>query len=357
MAYPLPQYSKSKVKQAGLIFKNLNPKNEDTEWAYDILNNWRVCHGYPLNTFNVALRKRVQVLKFQNATVAQRLKRAPTMIEKLRRFKTMQLSTMQDIGGLRAILQTLDDVSTLEQNYLTDKRLTHELKSSDDYIEHPKEDGYRSIHLIYKYNNKRAQKYYGLLIELQIRTRLQHEWATAVETMGTFLGQSLKSGKGETKWRDFFALASSAFAHIEKAPPIPKYSKLDKKQTFEALAHIERDIDARNIMAGHKFALKLIQNKKGKSFYYHLILLDSINHTVNVTSYAKRDIKKASEDYIKTEKEIAGGKKVEAVLVSAGDIRSLKKAYPNFFLDVEAFIRKISTIVDKVNRISSYANI
>lgn len=348
MAYPLPQYSKSQIKKAGLILKNTKSQKKDTDWAYELLNNWRVCHGYPLNTFNVALRKRVNKLGFQSATVAQRLKRAPTMIEKLRRFKNMQLSTMQDIGGLRAILSNLSDVHTLEQDYLTDKRLTHELKSSYDYIEHPKDDGYRSIHLIYKYNNKRAPKYKGLLVELQIRTRLQHIWATAVETMGTYLGQSLKSGKGDAKWRDFFALASSAFAYIEKTPPVPKHSRLDKKRTFESLAHIEKDIDARNLMEGHKFALRLIENRKGKSFYYHLILLDSVKKVVDVTSYAKKDIKKASEDYVNAEKKISEGEKIDAVLVSAGDIRSLKKAYPNFFLDVDDFIENISYIVDGI---------
>ncbi len=45
-----------------------------------------------------------------------------------------------------------------------------------------------------------------LLIELQLRTRLQHEWATAVETMGTFLQSSLKSSQGPEEWLDFFSL-------------------------------------------------------------------------------------------------------------------------------------------------------
>ena len=53
----------------------------------------------------------------------------------------------------------------------------------NDYVENPKDSGYRSIHYVYKYSSK-ADKYNGLKIELQIRTKLQHNWATAVETAG-----------------------------------------------------------------------------------------------------------------------------------------------------------------------------
>lgn len=349
MAYPRPEFTKSAVKRAGSILIDPKTTKNKLNWAFNVLNNWRVCHEYPLNTFNATLRDRVKSLGFQSYTVAQRLKRTPTIINKLKRFKNMQLSTMQDIGGLRAILKTLEDVHELQIRYLSDKRFTHKLVRTDDYINKPKpEDGYRSIHLVYKYENKLVPEYNGLSIELQIRTKLQHIWATAVETMGTYLGESLKSGEGETKWRDFFALASSAFAYIEKTTPVPKYSTLDKKETVKALAHIEKDTDALNIMSGHSFALNLIkEKKKGKSFYYHLILLNSLNKTVNVNSYAKRDIRQASRDYTQAEKQAAKNKKIEVVLVSAGDLNSLKRAYPNFFLDIGDFIKKITSLIRK----------
>ena len=351
MAFPQPDYSKSEVKRSGSILINPKSTKEEKDKALVVLTNWRACHGYPLNTFQATLRTRIKKLRFHKAFVAQRLKRMPTIIKKLERFRTMKLSTMQDIGGLRAILSSLGNVSELEGSYLSDKRFPHELVRSDDYIEKPKNDGYRSIHLVYKYNNKLATVYNGLQIELQIRTKLQHIWATAVETMGTYLGQSLKSGEGETKWRDFFALASSAFAYIEKTPPVPKYARLDKIKTFKALTHIEKDIDALNVMSGFSFALSIIPKRSGKSSYYHLIILDTKNKKVDITSYAKKDIKKASKEYTEVEKD-AEAKKVEPVLVSAGDLRSLKTAYPNFFLDVGDFIGKITSIINKSKKMS-----
>lgn len=99
----------------------------------------------------------------------------------------MNLARMQDIGGLRTVVSSIARVSKLETEYRSSK-FKHVLVSSKDYISEPKEDGYRGIHLIYKYSNPRAPAYEGLSLELQMRTRLQHAWATAVETMGTFLG-------------------------------------------------------------------------------------------------------------------------------------------------------------------------
>ncbi|GAH08548.1 unnamed protein product, partial [marine sediment metagenome] len=126
----------------------------------------------------------------------------------------MKLTTMQDIGGLRAVLGTVYDVYMLSEEYRKNTLFGHELIDEKDYIHKPRsEDGYRSLHLIYKYKNRRNPAYDGLRIELQIRTKLQHTWATAVETMGTFLGQALKSRQGDQEWLDFFALTSSAFAY------------------------------------------------------------------------------------------------------------------------------------------------
>jgi len=129
----------------------------------------------------------------------------------------MKLTTMQDIGGVRAILDSVKDVYMLAEEYLNSSRFSHELVDQKDYIKNPRsEDGYRSVHLIYKYKYQRAAAYNGLRIEMQIRTKLQHIWATAVESMGTFLGQALKSRLGDQKWLDFFAITSSAFAYARK---------------------------------------------------------------------------------------------------------------------------------------------
>jgi putative GTP pyrophosphokinase len=241
MTFALPRFQRRDVNRAGLIlawnelhgFRDYRDELADMAerlWAHRVLSNWRACHGYPINTFQATLRLKLKTID-KNAIVAQRLKRAPSAIAKLQRSPTMKLTQMQDIGGLRAVVSSVARVRRLETNY-RESAFKHELASSKDYIDKPKSDGYRSIHLVFRYANDRAPFYDGLLLELQFRTRLQHAWATAVETMGTFLGQALKSGQGERPWREFFEVASAALAHVERSPPVPGYANLSQQDVF-----------------------------------------------------------------------------------------------------------------------------
>lgn len=128
---------------------------------------------------------------------------------------------MQDIGGCRAVLKDVDSVRAVLAVYKAGNG-KHVLSRSDDYMDlKPKDSGYRGVHLVYKYRSDRKQTFSGLQIELQLRTRLQHAWATAVETVGFFTQQALKSSQGGAEWLRFFALMSSEIAHRENTAIIP----------------------------------------------------------------------------------------------------------------------------------------
>lgn len=347
---PVPEESKNKINKAGQILVKDNPSDEELSWALYLANSWRACHAYPINTFNSTLRDKLRNRNYSDPIVAQRLKRMPTIIDKLKRYPTMQLTTMQDIGGLRAVLGSVVDVYKLADAYRNNTSFKHELVDEKDYIYKPRsEDGYRSLHLIYKYKNNRNPNYDGLRIELQIRTKLQHTWATAVETMGTFLGQALKSRQGDQEWLDFFSITSSAFAYMENSDPVPRFKDLSHKETFSAVAKAEANLDVLEKMNGFSFAIQEIVKRrgKGKSWSYHLIILNSLKQTIQIIPYDRKSFKEAMKDYSIIEAEAAKGKKIEPVLVSAGRIDEVRKAYPNFFLDIGDFMRIVHEIVEK----------
>jgi putative GTP pyrophosphokinase len=240
----------------------------------------------------------------------------------------------------------VQDVYTLAEEYRNNKGFLHELIQEKDYIKTPRdEDGYRSLHLIYKYQNKNVPEYNGLRLELQIRTKKQHAWATAVETMGTFLGQALKSRKGNREWINFFAVTSAAFAHLEKTPLIPRYSHLSAKETFLAVAEAEVNLGAFEMMNAFSAVAYQITEKRLKKWSYHLIELNSLEKTVKITPYDRDSFEQALKDYAGVEAEAAKGKNIEPVLVSAGPLENLRQAYPNFFLDITEFIRIVNQIV------------
>ncbi len=271
----VPTESKNQINKAGAILASDRPLPSELAWSLDLANRWRACHAYPINTFQATLRTKLGSFA-KDPIAAQRLKRMPTIIDKLKRYPAMKLSTMQDIAGVRGILATVNDVRKLRNEYQDNKRFAHELTDHKDYIEHPRsEDGYRSIHLIYKYYNKMAANYNGLRIELQLRTKIQHVWATAVESMGTFLGQALKSRQGDQEWLDFFALVSSALAHKEKCACVPRFADLTLKETAGEIAKLEDRLNALEMMKGLSLAADAINKSgsAGKGWSYHLIIL------------------------------------------------------------------------------------
>ena len=237
-----------------------------------------------MNTFQATLRQKLKSIDTE-AIVAQRLKREPSILLKLQRFDGMKLARMQDIGGLRAVVSSIAKVRKLEAAY-RGSAFQHELTSSKDYINNPKEDGYRGLHLIYCYKNDNAPEYNGLSLELQLRTRLQHAWATAVETMGTFLGQALKSGQGEREWRDFFKVAGAALAISEKTPAVPGFESQIAHEIFLGVERAEATLHVLEKLRGFAVATdRITQRGKGA---YHLVVLDLSKRTVSHYPTLKR---------------------------------------------------------------------
>lgn len=64
-----------------------------------------------------------------------------------------------------------------------------------DYIAYPKRNGYRSTHVISRHDAPEAGLS-NLFCETQVRTRLQHAWATALETYDVISRSALKFGGG-----------------------------------------------------------------------------------------------------------------------------------------------------------------
>jgi hypothetical protein len=181
MVWAVPTYTRGEVDRAGCTLVDSSASFEALDAALTVINNWRSSHAFPLNTFQVGLRTKARQVD-ENALVAQRIKRLSSIEYKLERFPTMNMSQMQDIGGCRAVVSNVAHVRALLEVYQKSS-LKHKLMRIDHYIDHPQVSGYRGVHLIYRYFSDRKTTYNGLQIEIQLRSQLQHAWATAVETV------------------------------------------------------------------------------------------------------------------------------------------------------------------------------
>lgn len=194
---------------------------ENAETIEDLqkLSDFRAEHSKIIKSFVWSLRsiinnKKIKLPNNRNSIIiSQRLKRLPSIIGKLKRFPELQLGRMQDLAGARIILPNIKDTEEVA-NYLKNKVYKQKDKNNflsireKNYILEPKEDGYRSIHQIFKYQGKKEKRLEGYQIELQIRTKLQHQWATSVEIIDSIKQQSLKTGGGDIYYREFFKLSS-----------------------------------------------------------------------------------------------------------------------------------------------------
>jgi hypothetical protein len=352
MAWTERQYSKGQIDRAGQALIDLPKEHPEREKAISIVDNWRSCHGYPLQIIKMTLLNRARKID-RNALIAQRLKRRPSIEIKLQHNPDMKLSQMQDIGGCRAVLRDLSQVNKLVRKYKAYHAKSPKNRSSwdgsedFDYVERPKEDGYRSIHLIFRFQSPSSERavFNGQRIEIQIRSKLQHAWATAVETAQVFTGQALKSRikNASEDWLRFFALISSAFAIREKTPIVPGTPE-NKDNLIKELRVITTRANIMQSLLGWNDTIHFLEEEEvsmvGADWAF-LMVLDPSKLTLRVTPFGKEEISRAQKQYEMAEKETENDPNVQVVLVSVESLEALRKAYPNYYVDTRDFIAAV----------------
>lgn len=335
--------SRTAVRKAGKTLTEIAANNEEKREALKVLSSWRAAHSVPINTLQAFLRNKVKALKFSSPIVAQRLKRTPSILRKLERFSSMDLDRMQDIGGLRVIVSSIQDVDKLYE-VLNSKHFKHSLVlPPNDYIQKPKPDGYRSLHQVIKYKNVKHPEFDNMRVELQIRTKLQHSWATAVETLGMLEKCSFKTGEGNEKIREFFRITSALFSIHEGRPVLEAFKELKKEDLVARFNDLESELSILRKLEGVAVSANHIQSSAKKEFDgYHVIQLyadnDGVGRVILTPFYELSD---AEGFYSMKEQETKENPNVDVVLVSAGALKDIRKAYPNYFLNTTDFLKNI----------------
>lgn len=174
--------------------------------AVETIAAWRASHALPLTRVAVGLRYYVEKHTVKRPiVVAQRLKRFPTLVDKLRREPGMKLARMWDIGGCRAVLEAEEEIRQIS----THLRRRWDVAGERDYIRYPRaESGYRAVHLVVRKG--------GRLIEVQLRTGRQHAWAEIVESVDRLNdGLNLKSGEAPAELVEYHRLGAALLASLD----------------------------------------------------------------------------------------------------------------------------------------------
>lgn len=343
--FPQLEYSKKDVIRAGEALKDQliwSPEGKtEIQRVFSIANSWRASHAFPMHRMRAELHGRMSALKVKGLTVA-RLKQMSSIRNKLNRLSG-NLRQLQDLGGCRAVVPNIEQARILASEIMENS--PHNLKREDPYMDEPRASGYRSHHIVFAFIPRTDAEagYEGRLIELQIRSRLQHSWATAVEAVGLYRNENLKAGAGSEDWLRLFELMSFEFAASEGCDYakdgsstrvqeiIDLNARLEATQTLDALSHAVSNLDRIELDRHHKPR-------------YCLIMYDHDERRVNVRYLdSPSKIGGALED---------GGTVGEysnrhsSVVVELDKIENLKSAYPNYFGDVQLFKSSLSSVVN-----------
>lgn len=331
------EYSRTEIIDAGKVIRDKCCSEQDIHKALQIIDNWRAAHAYPMHVIYMHLRRMSS--SNNDIIVAERLKRLDSIISKLGREANMNLWTMQDLGGCRFIVPTLKDVTYYSNKYKTSS-IRHLPKKEYDYILLPKSNGYRSLHLVFQYKSDKKDTYNrNMLIEIQFRTKLQHLWATAIETMGLFTNRNIKAGECDTNTLRFFALVSALFAIEEKTEPVPNTSN-DKSIIIKELQELNRKHKYIDTLTAINVAANYIEPKITRSLGYILLIIDLKKKTLSFELYKSSESERALVEY-NTVEQSHDVQKSDAVLVRVSSFTALKLAYPNYFSDISSFLQKV----------------
>ena len=114
------------------------------------------------------------------SSIKTRLKRPESIIEKLKKNdRPISLASVEenlsDVAGIRVICSFTDDVYMLANALLSQDDIT--LIAQKDYIANPKENGYRSLHLIVSIPIFLLHEKKQMRVEIQLRTIAMDSWA------------------------------------------------------------------------------------------------------------------------------------------------------------------------------------
>ena len=375
--------SRKQATAAGKILKELSGKQNSEEYRKQILilDSWRHQHEEPAQIF---FNKLVGIInKYPDAMATYRLKRKESILKKLYRSNgNFELGAIDDIAGCRAIVNSVSEVYEVYNEILNLKEAGEiDIKKTKDYIENPEKSGYRSLHIIIKQTLKQEDIDRQYRIELQIRTKLQHYWSTAVEAMSEIDNVEYKDptlvSEGNTRIQSclqFFKVISKLFACCENNDDELKEELVNSVRTNDNFKEIIKDLKA----ARNSVTINMQKNiaKSGEGLY--LLELSRETQELTIHSYTMDCVEKAITNYnskenssisneankIKYDTEIDSGSvnkdltvekpdaqtsyitSINRVLIYAKNEDQLGDTYPNYSYNIEKFIEKVEELIN-----------
>jgi ppGpp synthetase/RelA/SpoT-type nucleotidyltranferase len=322
--------SKTKVDRAGnAIARDLYRSDEEYIELEDLFDEYRKSHLQPLSETTLELQRWLADYG-RPYYIAQRLKRKPQIIRKLKRL-SVRLSQLQDIGGSRIIVQKNSDVDrVLELIAEQAKKKGHfSIDRITDYRERGRDrTGYRALHLILS----RAD----VSLELQIRSRVQHYWAESIERTSVIYGYHLKEEEGDAQVLRYFHCLSDAFYELEagREASVGLRFEIDSlRVTCETIIQSSphgKVLDS-FVNEGIIKTLTEKETRGGRGLNNWIIVFDWNTGSFVSWDIVGRSPSEAIHAYVQNEKNFPQELGFEVVLIGSSEIATVRETHSHYF--------------------------
>lgn len=338
-------YSRREIEDAGDGLKRvMGAYTEDAAAVFKVAHAWRIAHVVPMQRLRRELARATEKTGARGSINAARLKRMKSIRKKLRNTN-YTLYQIQDIAGCRAILDSMEELERVRAFY-RDGGSKHGVIREFDYIAKPKLDGYRSHHFSLKFTGQgKSEIFNRQRVEVQLRTRLQHAWATAVEAAGLVRGEDLKGGSGDPDWLRLFAIMASEIACEEDQQGVPGVSNSERERRAE-LRELDQKLDAAAYLKAWNQAIKQTEEIATSQSRFYLVQFDKSDPANLKASVRPVYHFEQGSELLRAEER--NDETRDTVIVETDAADSLREAYPNYFLDVTIFNNRLkAALADK----------
>lgn len=323
------KHSRSQIGKAGRrIRKGIS---EDLDADIAIIQEYRAAHDKPMRAMRHFL------LGLKKGQVSSRLKRLPTILDKLSRatldgvqHNSMCATKMSDIAGCRVIVESYAELLELDSIMSGTVIEGAKFRKLRDYLCYPKSSGYRGIHRVYSFGK--------FDVEVQLRTRMQHVWSTAVEIVDLFEGTKLKTNPQEEdwNWREFFKLFSSILYSMDTGNISKKtYADIEALRKLEAKLSVYAKLQSFTISS-----TQLADEYSGIDTAVISVVQSGKMMKVETALFTVDEKLDAMATY--QQKESDG---MISIMVSVDDFSKLKETYPAYQVDISQFTSALKNIL------------
>ncbi|WP_418135860.1 RelA/SpoT domain-containing protein [Agrobacterium sp. El2ro-1b] len=322
--------SKSKIDKAGSVLsisgRDFDEVTLELEYVFE---DYRKQHLEPLTRFTLEIQEWLQSYD-QGYFIAQRLKRRPQILRKLRRL-SVRLTQLQDIGGCRIIVDKNSDVDSL-RSFIRDK-INHSTFASivreTDYRDLGRDDtGYRAFHIILEIS--------GVKIELQLRSRIQHYWSESIERTSVIYGQRLKEKEGDPVVIGYFKSFSNALHSIETNQAVESIAEIELQQKRQAAELIIASTTGGKNIGGHVNSdiVRTMSEREGhnrEQLNNWILVFDWNDGNFVLWDVVGRNTDEAIAAYTRYESQFPEEENYEVVLIGTSDISTVPQTHSHYF--------------------------